>query len=58
MREVELATVRARLREHGYHRAATARSLGMTRESLWAKLRHLGVAVPHRRPGGDPDDDE
>ena len=58
VREVELATIRARLREHGYHRAATARSLGMTRESLWAKLRHLGVAVSRRRPGGDGDDEE
>ena len=51
VREVELATIRARLREHGYHRAATARSLGITRESLWAKLRQLGFVVPRRRPG-------
>jgi two-component system response regulator AtoC len=50
VREVELATIRARLREHGYHRTATARSLGMTRESLWAKLRQLGFVLP--RKGG------
>ncbi len=48
VREVEAATIRARLREHGYHRAATARSLGMTRESLWAKLRQLGFVLPRR----------
>jgi len=48
VREVEIATIRARLREHGYHRAATARSLGITRESLWAKLRQLGFVVPRR----------
>jgi len=53
VREVELATIRARLREHGYHRAATARSLGMTRESLWAKLRQLGFVAPRRGSGED-----
>jgi len=52
VREVELATILARLREHGYHRSATARSLGMTRESLWAKLRLLGF-VPPRKSGAD-----
>jgi DNA-binding NtrC family response regulator len=49
VREVELATIRARLRDHGYHRTATARSLGMTRESLWAKLRQLGFVLPRKR---------
>ena len=53
VREVELATIRARLREHGNHREATARSLGMTRESLWAKLRQLGFVVPRRGSGED-----
>jgi len=53
VREVEAATIRARLREHGYHRAATARSLGMTRESLWAKLKQLGFALPRRHSGDD-----
>jgi DNA-binding NtrC family response regulator len=48
VREVELATIRARLREHGYHRSATARSLGITREALWAKIRQLGFALPRR----------
>ncbi len=43
VREVELATIAARLREHGYRRAATARSLGLTREGLWQKLRQLGL---------------
>jgi two-component system NtrC family response regulator len=51
LREVEAATVQARLREHGYRRAATAKSLGITREALWAKLRHLGLDA--RLPGDD-----
>ena len=43
MRQIETAIVESRLREHGYRRAETARSLGITRESLWAKLRALGL---------------
>jgi two-component system response regulator HydG len=39
VREVEAATIRRRLRHFGYHRAATARSLGVTREWLWVKMR-------------------
>jgi len=53
LRDVELATIWARLREHGYRRSATASSLGITREALWAKLRQLGVEVPSRRSSGD-----
>lgn len=48
LRDVELATIWARLREHGYRRLETAKSLGITREALWAKLRQLGVEVPKR----------
>jgi DNA-binding NtrC family response regulator len=48
VKEVELATIQARLREHGYHRSATARSLGITREALWAKIRQFGFALPRR----------
>jgi DNA-binding NtrC family response regulator len=46
--EVEVAVIHARLREHGYHRAATARSLGLSRESLWAKMRQLGIRLQAR----------
>jgi two-component system response regulator HydG len=46
LREVERQTVTTRLREHGYHRAATARSLGITRETLWAKVRQFGLTIP------------
>jgi two-component system, NtrC family, response regulator AtoC len=49
VREVELATIRSRLQRHGYHRSATARSLGFTRESLWAKMRQLGFRPPPPR---------
>jgi two-component system response regulator AtoC len=48
LREVEAATIRSRLRENGYQRTATARSLGITREALWVKLRQLGFALPVR----------
>jgi two-component system, NtrC family, response regulator AtoC len=51
VRDVETATIDARLREHGYHRTATAASLGLTREGLWQKLRQLGMQLP-RRSGG------
>ena len=43
VREVEVAVIQARLRQHGYQRTATARSLGLSRESLWAKMRQLGI---------------
>ena len=46
MRQVETVIIQSRLREHGYRRAATARSLGITREALWGKLRALGLAPP------------
>jgi len=46
MRQVETVIIQSRLREHGYRRGATARSLGITRTSLWAKLRALGLVPP------------
>ncbi len=48
VREVEVAIIHARLREHGYQRTATARSLGLSRESLWAKMRQLGIQLSAR----------
>ncbi len=50
VRNVEVALIDTRLREHGYHRGATARSLGVSRESLWAKMRQLGLQPPRRGP--------
>ena len=40
---VERQIVRQRLREHGGRRNATARSLGVTREGLWKKLKRLDI---------------
>ena len=54
LRDVETATIHQRLRVHGYSRSATARSLGIARETLWAKLRQLGISLP-RRLTGEPD---
>jgi DNA-binding NtrC family response regulator len=51
VREVEVATIRSRLREHANHRTATAQSLGVTREWLWAKMRALGLRPPRRGNG-------
>jgi DNA-binding NtrC family response regulator len=48
VRSVETTVVEQRLREHGWHRGATARSLGVTREWLWVKIRQLGLVVPPR----------
>ena len=57
VREVEVATIRTRLREHGYRRADTAKSLGVTREWLWAKMRKLGFRLPGRGNDADGDDE-
>jgi DNA-binding NtrC family response regulator len=46
VRDVERAAILSRLERYDYHRSATARSLGMARESLWAKLRALGLSLP------------
>ncbi len=46
MRQLETAIVQSRLREHGYRRTETARSLGITRAALWKKLRALGIEPP------------
>jgi Nif-specific regulatory protein len=54
VREVEAATILARLRDHGYCRTTTARSLGITREALWSKMRQLGCSVPPRRSAPGP----
>jgi len=46
VRCVESAAILARLRRLGGRRTAAARSLGVTREWLWAKMKKLGLAVP------------
>jgi DNA-binding NtrC family response regulator len=46
VRDVESATIQARLRRYGYRRTITARSLGITREGLWLKIRQLGLQLP------------
>jgi DNA-binding NtrC family response regulator len=51
LRQVEAAVIQSRLREHGYRRDATARSLGVRRETLWKRLRSLGL-LP-----AEPEDD-
>ena len=52
VRQLETAVIQSRLREHDYHRNRTAESLGLSRESLWAKMRMLGI-LP-RKKGGSP----
>jgi Nif-specific regulatory protein len=56
VRRVETFVVRKRLREHGYNRTATAKSLGVTREWLWFKMRQLGIELPEGI-GGEPGHD-
>ncbi len=48
LREMERAVILERLRDHRYCRTAAARSLGITREALWAKMRQLGCSAPPR----------
>lgn len=61
VRDIEVAMIVERLREHGYNREATARSLGITREGLWAKMRKLGLDGARVRPltgaEGEPEDE-
>ena len=45
VRDVEAAAVTERLRQFGYCRTTTAKSLGLTREGLWYKLRQLGMGT-------------
>jgi DNA-binding NtrC family response regulator len=52
VKEVEIAEINSRLRAHGYNRSRAARSLGITREALWAKMKQLGVAVRRRMSSG------
>jgi transcriptional regulator with PAS, ATPase and Fis domain len=55
VREAERAAIHERLRRHAYHRAATARSLGVSREWLWAKMRALGIEAPRHTGEVNPE---
>ena len=54
MRQLEAAVLQDRLREHGNRKDLTAQSLGIRRESLWKKLRDLGLI----RSRSDDEDEE
>ncbi len=51
VQRVETAEIRRRLERHGFNRADTAASLGISRKTLFNKMRALGIAAPER--GGD-----
>jgi len=50
--EAERDAVLAALVRHGWHRARTARSLGVDRTTLWRKIREYGLAPPQGGEGG------
>jgi two-component system NtrC family response regulator len=50
VRNVEYAVIEDRLREQGYNRTAAAKSLGISREALWAKMKRLRISVGKLRP--------
>ena len=56
VREVETAVIEARLRKHRYHRGRTARSLEVSREWLWAKMRKLGLSGREPLPDDEPEE--
>jgi DNA-binding NtrC family response regulator len=58
VRDIEVAMIVERLRENGNNREATARSLGITREALWAKMRKLGLEVGRRRGPAEGETEE
>ena len=47
--------IRQRLERHGYSRTLTAESLGVSRKTLFNKMRAYGITVPGREDeeGGD-----
>jgi len=46
LRHVAAAEIMSRLRKYSYNRTDTAKSLGLSRERLWFKMRDLGIDVP------------
>jgi transcriptional regulator with GAF, ATPase, and Fis domain len=44
LQRIEALLLRRALEAHGGRRAATARSLGITREGLWRKMQRLGIS--------------
>jgi len=50
--DAERDAVLAALVRHGWHRARTARSLGVDRTTLWRKIREYGLAPPQGGEGG------
>jgi two-component system response regulator PilR (NtrC family)/two-component system response regulator HydG len=55
--DVEIAVIIERERRFGGNRCAAARSLGLTREGLWAKKRRLGILdVPGAQASGSSTD--
>jgi two-component system, NtrC family, response regulator AtoC len=57
VREVEIATIRERLRRFGGRRARTAKSLGIGRVKLWKKIRDYRLAPGEDGPEPDESDD-
>jgi transcriptional regulator with PAS, ATPase and Fis domain len=49
LRQVETVVIKTRLLRNGFRREATAESLGISRESLWRKLRALGLLSRDRK---------
>ena len=44
--DMEERMIRESLRRNGYHRVATARHLGISKTTLWRKIRKYGIEVP------------
>jgi len=42
----ERAAIQSALTEHGYRMAETAASLGISRKTLWQKIKRYGIARP------------
>jgi len=48
LRDLEARFLYEALRRHGWNRAKTAQELGIHKTTLWRKIKHSGLDIPHR----------
>jgi transcriptional regulator with PAS, ATPase and Fis domain len=46
LEDAQAMAIRAQLEQHGYNRTLTARALGISRNTLWRKMKKFGITEP------------